>query len=65
MYDAPIWLRKYTFSKLVNHYESQSKTTTNNNVDKSIQAMKSAGFTAENLNKKHNKPIYTSKASKN
>lgn len=62
----PTWLRKFTFHKIFDHYESENNKQNNNNVQQSINAMKSAGFTSDNM--KNTKPItppsYVTKASK-
>ena len=62
----PIWLRKFVFKQISEHYESEGNNQQNNNVKKSIDAMKSSGFTSDKV--KNNKPItsptYSTKASK-
>jgi len=62
----PIWLRKFVFKQIAEHYESEGKSQQDNNVQKSIDAMKSAGFTSDKV--KTNKPVvppsYVTKASK-
>lgn len=64
IYNMPIWLRKFVFNKILEHYDSENNKT-NNNVQKSIDVMKSTGFTKENLNtKKTTPPTYITKASK-
>jgi hypothetical protein len=39
----PIWLRKFTFNKLKEHYDKINNNESSDNVSKSIEAMKSAG----------------------
>jgi hypothetical protein len=39
----PIWLRKFTFNKLKEHYDKINNNEDGDNVSKSIEAMKSAG----------------------
>lgn len=53
----PIWLRNFTFNKIDQFY---APNDSNNNVKKSIEAMKSAGATSKN----QNIPTYVTRASK-
>jgi hypothetical protein len=67
IYNIPIWLRKFVFNKIHEHYDNESKSSNqDNNVQKSIEAMKIAGFTKDKLqNQSSNQsPHYTTKASK-
>jgi len=56
----PIWLRRLTFSKIQSHYDKEHGG--GDVVEKSQQAMKSAGSTSSN--QKINVPSYVVKASK-
>lgn len=62
----PTWLRKFTFNKVFDHYESENNKQNGNNVQQSINAMKSAGFTSDNMKNAKNttQPTYVTKASK-
>jgi uncharacterized protein YggE len=62
----PTWLRKFTFNKVFDHYESENTKQNGNNVQQSINAMKSAGFTSDNMKNSKNttQPTYVTKASK-
>jgi hypothetical protein len=66
IFNMPIWLRRFVFSKIMEHYESEKSQSNTNSVKKSVDAMKSAGFTKEQLeNRKSNRtPSYVTKASK-
>lgn len=66
IFNMPIWLRKFVFSKIMEHYESEKNQSNTNNVQKSIDAMKSAGFTKESLQNQRAQqtPHYVTKASK-
>jgi hypothetical protein len=55
----PIWLRKFTFNKLREHYEYKNKQK--DTVEESIKNMKSAGAVS---NKKIQTSSYVTKASK-
>ena len=57
----PIWLRKFTFHKLREHYENKNSKPQDDNVETSIKNMKSAGATA---NSKVQVPTYVTKVSK-
>jgi hypothetical protein len=57
----PIWLRKFTFSKLRDYHSSKDE----NNVEKSINTLKSAGVSNEKPPiPKITPPSYITKASK-
>jgi len=65
VYNMPIWLRKYTFNEIKSFYEKKNNAENNDNVEKSIAAMKSAGATAGNHpSSKIQVPSYVTKASK-
>jgi hypothetical protein len=66
IYNMPIWLRKFTFNKIFDHYESENTKQNGNTVQQSINALKSAGFTSDNMKnaKQQNTPTYTTRASK-
>jgi hypothetical protein len=55
----PIWLRKFTFHKLREHYEDKNSKSQNDNVETSIKNLKSA-----QANKTITPPSYVTKASK-
>lgn len=57
----PIWLRKFTFSKINKWYEEQNSESSTNNAEESIANMKAAGSVAK---KEVNVPSYVTKASK-
>jgi hypothetical protein len=57
----PIWLRKFTFKKLKDHYQKSSTQNQEANIQKSVSAMKQAK--TDNLVPKK-QPTYTTKASK-
>jgi hypothetical protein len=59
IYNMPIWLRKFTFSKLKEHYQPSDEDDV---VSKSKQAMKTAQ--ADGVIPKVNVPTYVTKASK-
>jgi hypothetical protein len=61
----PIWLRKFTFNKLKSYYEKQSNAESEDNIQKSIAAMKSVGATKDKLSStKISPPTYVTKALK-
>lgn len=66
IFDMPLWLRKFTFNKILEHYNSEKDKQQGNSVDQSINAMKTAGFTKDKLTtqKTQQNPVYTTKASK-
>ena len=65
VYDMPIWLRKFTFHKLKSHYDKVSNQENQDNVQKSINAMKSVGATKDKAPiGKVSPPTYVTKASK-
>jgi len=55
----PLWLRRFTYNKIHEHYEKKNEKT--DNVDQSIKNMKAAGSVASN---KVQVPTYVTKASK-
>ena len=59
IYNMPIWLRKFTFKKLQEHFQPKED---NDVVTQSQQAMKSAQ--AEGIAPKINVPTYVTKASR-
>jgi hypothetical protein len=59
IYNMPIWLRKFTFNKLKEHYQPSDE---NDVVSKSKQAMKTAQ--SDRVIPKVNVPTYVTKASK-
>jgi hypothetical protein len=63
IYNMPIWLRKFTFSKLKEHYEKQNSE---GNMDDVVAKSKSAMQTAKNdgIIPKVQIPSYVTKASK-
>jgi hypothetical protein len=56
VFDMPIWLRNFTFKKIVEFYNEGNNTSTSNVVEQSINAMKSVG-----ANKKTINPSYSTK----
>lgn len=61
----PIWLRKFTFHKLKSHYDKVGNQENQDNVQKSINAMKSVGATKDKTSiGKISPPTYVTKASK-
>jgi len=65
VYNMPIWLRKFTFNKIKSYYDKINNQENQDNVQKSITAMKSAGAT-KNITPtgKITPPTYVTKASK-
>jgi hypothetical protein len=59
IYNMPLWLRRFTYHKIHEHYEKKNEKT--DNVDQSIKNMKAAGSVANN---KVQVPTYVTKASK-
>jgi hypothetical protein len=57
----PIWLRKYTFNKILDFHKQKNNSQQNDVVEQSIKNMKSAGSVN---NKKIQVPDYVTKASK-
>lgn len=57
----PIWLRKFTYNKIYEHYETKNGQKQKDTVEESIKNMKAAG--AVN-NTKIQVPTYITKASK-
>ena len=55
----PVWLRRFTYNKILEHYEKKNNTT--NTVNDSIKSMKSVGAVNS---PKVNVPSYVTKASK-
>lgn len=65
IYNMPIWLRKFTFSQIQEHYNKVNSQNNTDNVKKSIDAMKSVGAVAKpTQNKKITPATYNMKASK-
>ena len=65
VYNMPIWLRNFTFKKLQEHYDKINNAESENNVQKSIAAMKSAGATKDKSpSTKISPPTYVTKALK-
>ena len=42
IYNMPIWLRKFTFKKLKDHYQKSNTSDQDTNIQKSVSAMKQA-----------------------
>jgi hypothetical protein len=59
VYHMPVWLRRFTYNKILEHYEKKNNTT--NTVNDSIKSMKSVGAVNS---PKVNVPSYVTKASK-
>jgi len=59
IYNMPLWLRRFTYRKINEHYERKNDTT--DTVDQSIKNMKAAGAVSNN---KVQVPTYVTKASK-
>jgi hypothetical protein len=57
----PIWLRKFTYNKIYNYYETKNNQKQKDTVEESIKAMKSAGAVSKNTS---NTNTYITKASK-
>ena len=65
VYNMPVWLRTFTYNKLKNYYDKVNNQENTNNVEKSIENMKSVGATRDKLPiKKISPPTYVTKASK-
>ena len=65
VYNMPIWLRKFTFNKIKAYYDKQTNQESNDNVQKSITAMKSVGSVKNKTPiGKVSPPTYVTKASK-
>ena len=65
VYNMPIWLRKFTFSKIKSYYDKVNNQENEDNVQKSISAMKSVGATKDKTPiGKISPPTYVTKASK-
>ena len=61
----PIWLRKFTFNKLKAYYEQVNNSEKEDNVQKSISAMRSVGATKDKSPiGKVAPPTYVTKASR-
>jgi len=61
----PIWLRKFTFNKIKSYYDKINNQENQDNVQKSITAMKSAGATKNQTpTGKIAPPTYVTKALK-
>ena len=61
IYNMPLWLRRFTYNKIYEHYET--KNTKSDNVNESIKNMKSVGATNKTPQQIH-VPSYVTKASK-
>lgn len=61
IYNMPVWLRQFTYKKILEHYEKKNNASQTNTVEESIKAMKSAGAVNP---PKVNVPSYVTKASK-
>jgi hypothetical protein len=57
----PVWLRKYTFNKILDFHNQKNNNQQNNVVEQSIKNMKAAGAVNS---KKIQVPDYVTKASK-
>ena len=57
----PLWLRKFTYNKIYEHYDAKNGKSQEDIVQESIKNMKSAGATSA---PKINVPSYVTKASK-
>lgn len=62
IYNMPIWLRKFTYNKLYEHYSKINSQEQDDVVEQSIKNMKSAGAVAKST--KVQPPTYITKASK-
>jgi hypothetical protein len=61
----PIWLRKFTYNKIKEFYESNNTKDQNSNIDQSIKTLKSSGNTKDKQPLKKISPsTYVTKASK-
>lgn len=58
----PIWLRRFIYNKIYEHYETKNNKT--DTVEQSVKNMKSAGATSKTP-QKIQVPSYVTKASKN
>ncbi len=61
IYNMPVWLRQFTYKKILEHYEKKNNASQTNTVEESIKSMKSAGAVNS---PKVNVPSYVTKASK-
>jgi hypothetical protein len=61
IYNMPLWLRRFTYNKIYEHYEN--KNSKSDNVNESIKNMKSVGATNKTP-QKIQVPSYVTKASK-
>jgi hypothetical protein len=61
IYNMPIWLRKFTWNAIANHYKEENQSSQESTVDESIANMRAAGAVAK---KEVNVPSYVTKASK-
>jgi hypothetical protein len=59
IYNMPIWLRKFTFHKLQEHYEKKNNQSQEDSYQTSIKNLKAAS-----ADKTINPPSYITKASK-
>ena len=61
----PIWLRKFTYNKIKEFYESNNTKDQNSIIDQSIKTLKSSGNTKDKQPlKKISSATYVTKASK-
>jgi hypothetical protein len=58
----PIWLRRFTFNKIKEHYDNENQSGNKDVVTQNRNTLKTAGATSEK--QKINIPSYTIKASK-
>jgi len=62
VYNFPIYLREFTYHKIKTFYEEQNKDSSiENNAQKSIQSLKQAGYTKENIDTQTRVPNYVTK----
>lgn len=65
VYDMPIWLRKFTYNKMIEHYKQNSEENDQDSVlEKSIDAMKSANSVSKNVSSKITPNSYRTKSIK-
>jgi hypothetical protein len=57
VYNMPLWLRQFTFSRIKEFHEKQNSQDQDSNIEKSIQTMKRA-----NIDKTITPPTYVTKA---
>jgi hypothetical protein len=59
VYNMPLWLRRFTYNKLLDHYTSKADNTVDNDIEEGIARAKFAA-----LQKQQNSSVYSTKASK-